>query len=246
MELNILIVEDDPLFAVELEMLLKELGYTAITRVDNSAEALEICLVDKPDFVLMDIEIEGKLSGTEIAERIKHLDIPILFITSFGDEENYEKALQTNMVGYLVKPLRKYSLKSAIDLAFRSLKKVGIETPKEETKEDFIWDNYLFFKKKEAFIKVKIDDIAYLEANDDYVNVYTISGEKFTIRMRLSYFEKELSYEKFMRVHRSYIVQLEKVDSVNFQNNTLSIIEHTISMSRVNRDIIQSKMRKFK
>ena len=240
MSLKILIVEDDPLFAVELEMLLKEIGYTAITKVDNSAEALEVFLVDKPDFALIDIDIKGKLKGTEVAEKVNHLAIPILFITGFDDEQHYEEAQKSeNMVGYLVKPLSKYSLKSAI----KFIKEKSQQ--REKTENDFIWEHHLFFKKKEVFVKVPIEDITFLEANDDYVNVHITNNEKFVIRMRLSYFEAELQNELFMRVHRSYIVQLNKVDAVNFQNNTLIVAGNNIPVNRANRDIIQKRMKKF-
>ena len=95
--LKILIVEDNISFALELEMILDEIGYQIIATVDNSAEALDIIFSKEPDLILMDIDIKGNLSGTQIGQKIKHLNIPIIFITSFDNKERYEDARQSNM-----------------------------------------------------------------------------------------------------------------------------------------------------
>ena len=117
LKLDVLIVEDNLSFALELEMLIQEIGYNIVGRVDNSDEALEIILNKQPDFILMDVDIKGNMTGIEIGDKIKHLDIPILFITSFGDDVHYQKAKQTLMVGYLVKPIDKFTLLTSIQLA---------------------------------------------------------------------------------------------------------------------------------
>ncbi len=250
-KLNILIVEDDPLFAVELEMLIIELDYNVLARVDNSGEALEVIMTDSPDFILMDVDIKGKMTGLEIGEKIKHLDIPICFITSYGDEEHYKQAQKSNMVGYLVKPVNKYSLKSAIALAIQSLKPnpvtdVENELGEDQSEDEFILKDYLFFKKKGAYKKVFINEILFLEADGDYVNVHLKGKEKFTTRMRLSDMESQLPEETYMRVHRSYIINLEKIEAINFQINTLEIDGHRIPISRSNKDKLQQSVRKFK
>ncbi len=270
--LNFLIVEDNLSFSLELEMLIDEIGYNVIARVDNSAEALETIMLEHPDFILMDVDIKGKLSGLQIGEKIKHLNIPILFITSYSDDEHYELAQRSNMIGYLVKPIGRLSLKTAINLAVKSLAEAkGTETndtsseeekptvkfaPKdvvvkeeaqeeEEERENFVLKDYLFFKKKDVYQKVYIQEILFIEADGDYIVVQLKDKVKYTIRMKFSDMEAKLPSESFMKVHRGYIIQLQKIESINFQVNTLKIDGHTIPISRSNKDKLSNSINKF-
>ena len=111
---------DDLSFALELEMLVQEIGYQVAGVVDNSASALEIIYSERVDFILMDIEIKGRMTGLELGKKLRPIKIPILYITSFGNEAHYEEAQKSNIVGYLVKPIDKYTLRTAISLAVGS------------------------------------------------------------------------------------------------------------------------------
>lgn len=116
-DLSILVVEDEP--SLELENLLQDIGYQSVISVDNSAEAFEYIYTDQPDLILMANEIKGRYSGLQVAEKIKHLKIPILFITSLWQQAIYDKALQTNFIGFMVKPLEPFSIRSSIELAIQ-------------------------------------------------------------------------------------------------------------------------------
>ncbi len=253
--LSILIVEDDLSFALELDMLVREIGYNVVGRIDNSAEALETILTESPDMILMDIDIKGKLTGIEIAEKIKHLDIPVLFITSFAQETYYNQAKKTNFIGYLVKPINKYSLRSSLEMAMRSISNNksditandNIESQKgaiEET-ETFPLKEYLFFKKKGVFQKVKIDEILYLEANDDYCLIHTADGN-FIASQRLSQMETILKSYSFMRIHRSYLVNLRGISSIDTSDSVVFLNEKQIPYSRSNRDALLEQINMIK
>ena len=253
--LSILIVEDDLSFALELDMLVREVGYKVLGRVDNSAEALEMILTESPDIILMDIDIKGKLTGIEIAQQIKHLDIPVLFITSFGKEEYYNQAKETNFIGYMVKPVNKYSLRSALELSLRSLssKQVDLsENPNSDLgKKEAINANtfplkeYLFFKKKGIFQKVKIEDILYLQANDDYCLIH-IEGNNFLASQRLSQMEKMLQSYSFLRIHRSYLVNLKRITSIDPTVNVVHLNEQKIPYSRSNKEALLEQINMIK
>lgn len=255
--LSILIVEDDLSFALELDMLVREIGYRVIGRIDNSSEALESILTESPDLILMDIDIRGKLTGIEIAQKIKHLPIPILFITSFGQEEYYKQAKATNSIGYLVKPINKYSLQSALEMAIRSLQESSVKadsTQKQEdisqeglaeTEDTFPLKDFLFFKKKNVFQKVKIADILYVEANGDYCIVHTEEGN-FIASLRLSQMEEMLKNYTFLRVHRSYLVNLQAITSVKPTDNIIHLNDKQIPFSRNNKDLLLEQIRMIK
>ncbi len=248
--LSILIVEDDLSFALELDMLVREIGYRVIGRVDNSAEALEAIITESPGMILMDIDIKGKLTGIEIAEKIKHLDIPVLFITSFAQETYYNQAKKTNFIGYLVKPINKYSLRSSLEMAIRSIgnKKKESSNNNEgvaaET-ETFPLKEYLFFKKKGVFQKVKIEEICFLEANDDYCLIHTAKGN-FMATQRLTQMEKMLSSYSFMRIHRSYIVNLKGITSIDTGDNVVFLNEKQVPYSRSKKDALLAQINLIK
>jgi len=226
--ISILIVEDDLSFALELDMLVQEIGYTVAGRVDNAIEALTLIFNQKPDLILMDIDIKGELTGIELAKRIRELDIPILFITSFRDEAHYEAAKATNFVGYLVKPLEMYSLRSSIELAIRSLQS---EKKTEDGSNIFSAQNYLFFKKRKVFQKIWTEDILYLEADGNYVKVITPTDE-FIASTTITRLSELLDSAQFMQVHRSFLINLKHIRTIDPQNNLVRIGDHDIPISR--------------
>lgn len=251
--LSILIVEDDLSFALELDMLVREIGYNVIGRVDNSAEALETILTESPDMILMDIDIKGKLTGIEIAEKITHLDIPVLFITSFAQETYYNQAKKTNFIGYLVKPINKYSLRSSLEMAIRTISNKENESTSNEAlqeeeileTETFPLKEYLFFKKKGVFQKVKIEEILYLEANDDYCLIHT-ADSNFIATQRLSQMEKMLENYSFMRIHRSYLVNLKGITSIDTSDSVVFLKGKQIPYSRSNKDTLLEQINLIK
>ena len=120
----------------------------------------------------MDNDINGEITGIELAEQIKHLSIPTLFITSFGQLEYYERAKQTNFIGYLVKPINKLSLRSSIELAIQTLEQNRLM----DNEGPFSSNQDLYFKKKGIYNKVAIKDILLIQADDDYTLTITDKG----------------------------------------------------------------------
>ena len=251
-QINILIVEDNLSFALELQMLLEELNYNVLGRVDNSGEALDMIYSKNPDLIFMDIEINGNLSGLEIGQKIKHLEIPILYITSLSDDTHYEQAQQSNMIGYLVKPIDKITLRATLDLAITKAHRsnttntnLSDQSSKEEEPENFVGKDALFFKKRGTYHKVKIDQIAFIKSDDNYCQTTTLDGETFTTRITISKMEQLLPSQKFMRTHRQYIVQTEHIDSIDFQDSTLKINQQEIPVSRTKRKELEMLIRKM-
>lgn len=227
--LSILIVEDDFSFSIELEMMVKEIGYNVLATVDNSAEALENIYSNQPDMILMDVDIKGQLTGIELAEKTKHLGIPILFITSYKQQNIYDRAKRTNFVGYMVKPLEEYSLRSAIDLAVKSLN-LNKGAQKEKTATISL-NGDLFFKKKGVFKKVNVEQIYFIEAKGNYSRAVT-SNDKLVTSNTLSELESLLNDYHFMRIHRGYLINLKKISYLDTTNNKVIVGNYTIPISR--------------
>ena len=232
--LKILIVEDDLSFALDLEMLLEELGYYVAGRVDNSAAALQLIKKENPDLIIMDICLKGVMSGLELASSIKHLSIPILFITSKLDESSYTEAHKSNMIGYLTKPIGKFSLKSSVILAIKnthlSLKeKEGKEVL--NTQDHIITKNCFYFKQKGIYKKVLTRDIIYAMSHRNYCEIYTQNKNVFVARIPIGKL-KELLPMQFIAVHRRFIINLHEVDSYSPKTGILKIGNHEIPVSK--------------
>lgn len=110
----------------------------------------------RPDLILMDIEINGKLSGLDIGRAVAHLDIPILYITALHGV-TYEQAGELpGTIGYLVKPVDRITLRTAISLAITQAAQKKVPQPEAESRDNFVNRDYLFFKKKRDLLQSRL------------------------------------------------------------------------------------------
>ena len=115
---KILVVEDERIVAMELRAILIEHGYRVVATAASAEDALAACEAHRPDLVLMDIHLQGESDGIEAAGWIrKRYDLPIVFLTAYGDQQTLERAASTHPHGYLVKPFEANQLEVAIQMA---------------------------------------------------------------------------------------------------------------------------------
>jgi len=232
--LKILIVEDDVSLGIDLELMLKELGYTVIGVADSSSKATRMIELKNPDLILMDINLKGNLSGIELAENLCDLKIPILFITGYNLEKNFKLASKVNHIGFMVKPIHKYSLQSTIEQAFKNISAVANDGNSPLKKDTIL------FNKKGVLFRIAIHDINYVKANDDYTITITTQGE-FVNAVRLFKMEKDLKPFGFVKCHRSYLINPSKVVSFDTNRNEIHIDDTVIPVSRNNKaEVIES------
>jgi len=116
----VLLVEDDNIIAKVAEWRLKNLGYNLCGRASTGAEAMELVVRNKPDIVLMDINIKGEIDGIETAKMIKKgFNIPVVYVTSHSDGPTLERAKATHPDGFIMKPFEDDDLRVAIELALK-------------------------------------------------------------------------------------------------------------------------------
>jgi len=129
-KVRILIVEDEAIIAMEIENQLQNLEYKVTSIVDTSEKAIEKAEADKPDIILTDISINGKLNGIETAGIIRsRFNIPIIYLTGYSDDERLKRAQLTLPFSYLLKPVQTNDLKVAIEMALYAAK---IESDREQ------------------------------------------------------------------------------------------------------------------
>ena len=118
MSISVLIVEDEPVIATDIEMTLTGADYTVVGIAYSSTKALDLLHRFRPDIVLLDIAIKGDKDGIDIAAIINDkYKVPFIYITSFADRETLERAKATLPYGYIVKPFKDKDIISAIEMA---------------------------------------------------------------------------------------------------------------------------------
>ena len=115
---KILVVEDESIVALDIQAHLARLGYTILEPAVSGEEAIQRVAVAKPDLVLMDIRLQGKLDGIQTAARIQdEFEIPVVYLTAHTDTATLQRAKATAPFGYIVKPFSERELDTAIELA---------------------------------------------------------------------------------------------------------------------------------
>jgi DNA-binding LytR/AlgR family response regulator len=223
---NILVVEDESIVSKDIQNSLKKLGYNVVGACNNGEEAVELVREKQPDLVLMDIMLKGEMSGIDAADIIRtQLNIPIIFLTAYADESTLSKAKVTEPYGYILKPFKEIDLHSSIEMAIYKHKKVS-EIKKER---DFLYSlvenkegskDILFVKSNSRLVKVNMKDIFYIEALKDYVVINT-ELTRYTIHSTMKDIEKKLAPNEFLRVHRSFIVRVDKIVAIENHNLVL-------------------------
>lgn len=242
--LKLLIVEDDPIIAADLERAMKKMGYEVLDAVESGEEALEIVAQDPPDLVLMDIQLEGDLDGIDTAHMIsKQQAIPIIYLTSNTDERTFNRAKLTQPHGFLSKPFRLTDIKHSIDLAFLddNPSPEAIEKNEKETRTVKIKES-VFVKSRDHLVKIKLAEIMYIEADSCYCTIKTID-ESHLIVSTLKKFSSSIENDSLIRIHRSYIVHLQHIDKIG--DAYVMIDNKMIPIGRSFREAFFSKIQKL-
>ena len=133
---GILIVEDEVLVALELQSHLQGLGYKIVDTITSGATAVKQARALQPDLVLMDIRLDGSMDGIEAARQIRAAqDIPIIFLTAFGDKNTLERAKQTAPFGFILKPFKERDLFATIEVALNTHR---LERHLQESHDDLV------------------------------------------------------------------------------------------------------------
>ncbi|HCQ30497.1 MAG TPA: DNA-binding response regulator [Flavobacteriales bacterium] len=222
MKANIQVVEDEAIVSKDIQQSLKKLGYNVVGSAATGEKAIEIARELKPDLVLMDIMLKGEMSGIDAADIIKEeLNIPIIFLKCYADENTLAKAKVTEPFGYIIKPFKEIDLKTSIEMAlYKHAKQTEILKERDylyslvENKEN---NNEIFVKSNSRLVKINTKDILFIEALKDYV-VINLSDTRYTVHSTMKDMLDKLPQKEFIRVHRSFIVRLDKIIAIETPN----------------------------
>lgn len=231
------IVEDEILIAESIINALETHGYEATEPAITYTEALAMIERDRPDILLLDIQLSGKKDGIDVALYIKdRFDIPFIFLTANSDAATVTRAKMANPAAYLVKPFTQEELYASIEVCLHNFASRVSPVPAIE-EANYLAKEYLFIKQGQSFQKVKIADILYLESENVYISVHTTTA-KYLVRTNIQAFMGLLESPNFFRVHRSYAVNMAHIDSID--NDHVYMHGSQIPVSRAYREELLS------
>lgn len=217
MKLKCIVVDDSEIQRYAMKQLIEDTKELKLLgEFANALETKHFMKLNTIDLIFLDIEMP-LFNGFDLIDGLKNKP-QIIFITSKSDYA--VKAFDYEAIDFLHKPISKDRFLKSVDKASRLFKM------KTETTEDS--GNFIIIKTNFKKVKVFTDTIKWVEAFGDYIKVVT-EEETFTILSTMKSFEKELP-DEFMRVHKSYIVNLKRI--VSFSNQTIDLDEKTIPVSR--------------
>ena len=206
MTLNCIIIDDEPLAADLLASYAKKTLFLNLIGVLNSAvEGIKVIRENRVDLIFLDIQMP-ELSGLEFA-RILPKETKIIFTTAFS--QYAVDGYKANAIDYLMKPVSYDDFLAGANRAlewFRSVRQ-------SENASD---DRFIFVKSEYKLVKIMFDDILYIEGLKDYVKIYLTDGRDPVMSlMNMKKIEESLPKPEFMRIHRSYIVHMRKIEGID-------------------------------
>lgn len=215
--IKILVVEDEMIIGAKISMQLTSLGYEVTGILPRGEEAIIHVEENKPDIVLLDINLKGKLDGIETALRLQKLaDIPVIFLTANSDEATFNRAKVSKPYAFISKPYKQLDLQRAIELTISRMAENETGPPVEENRDDerpFILSDRIFVRHKEKMVKIIVAEILYIEADRNYSRIFT-KNKEYLLCITLKTIEEKLPGRLFLRTHRSFVVNLAQIDEV--------------------------------
>ena len=204
-------IDDEPLALTQISEYIKKIPYLSLTASCLDAfEAMEIMSKEKVDLMFVDINMPD-LNGLDMVKSLKEPPV-VIFTTAYS--EYAIEGFRVNAIDYLLKPFSMKDFIKATDKAREWIEFKAAQKGKDGG-EGNVDEESLFVKSEYSMIRIRFDEIKYIEGMSDYVRIY-IEGRDKPVMSLLSIkgLEERLPSDRFMRVHRSYIVNLEKIREV--------------------------------
>ena len=244
---NVLVVEDESIVSKDIQHSLKKLGYHVVGAASTGEQAVALAKEHVPDIILMDIMLKGEMSGIDAAEAIrKEANIPVIFLTAYADESTLAKAKVTQPYGYIIKPFKEIDIHMSIEMALYKHKK-ETEVLKERDMLYALVENkdsnkdILFVKSNSRLVKLNTKDIYFVEALKDYV-VINLLNTRYTVHSTMKDIEAKLPESEFLRVHRSFIVRVDKITAIEQPNLILENDKKVIPIGGSYKDDLAKRL----
>lgn len=227
MSLKILILEHDYNFALKLQKQFHDWGYEVLDIINHTNTALSLLSTLKPDIVILNTQLPGKLTVMDLSKTLNDLALNVICIANNSNRETYEKVTHSNTIGYLVKPFGVLTLKGILDFSF----------PLINTKIA----NCLYLSKGKERVKVGIYDIVWIKSDGNYCELHT-SEKTYIIKKSLSSLVDLLPVNDFLKIHKSYAVQLQKIEALSWHQHILKVGGAVLPIGRKFKKNLRSRI----
>jgi DNA-binding LytR/AlgR family response regulator len=225
MNIQCLLIDDEP---PALEILRSHIsninGIEVAASCKNAVEAFDVLQEKHIDLIFLDIKMP-KLIGTDFLKSLAHAP-RVIFVTAYREYalESYE----FDAIDYLVKPV---TFERFLKAVFKVKRLMGHEVTPMMTEYKKNREAFVYVRVSKSMQKVFVDEIVYVESCKDYVKIFLTTGQNFIARQSISSMENMLSAHSFLRVHRSFLISLEKMTGYN--NNDVLIGQTEIPIGRL-------------
>ncbi|RYY90533.1 MAG: response regulator transcription factor [Chitinophagaceae bacterium] len=225
-----IIVDDNKMARMAMKQLVTQVrDLDLVAECEDAMEAYNIINKQPIDLIFLDIEMPG-MTGLELTKNLGNKSPLIIFTTAKTDYA--VEAFELNVVDYLVKPIQPGRFLQAVERATETQ-----ASDKEEVKVEA--QEFVFVKDNGILKRINVEEILFLEAMGDYVKVHT-PAKFHVLHATLKSIEEKLSPQKFIRVHRSYIVSLSKIDFI--QEGVISIGKASVPVADTYRTALNKRL----
>lgn len=241
---KILIVEDEMVIAANLSLQLTSFGYEITGLLPRGEQVIANMQETPPDIVLLDINLKGELDGIAVGQLIQAKQpTPIIYLTSNSDDATFERAKSTNPYAFLSKPFKNRDLKRTIELAVNRIAEENQPSkilPETVDENPFILTDRIFVRHKDTMVKLFIKDILYIEAERNYSRIFA-KDKEYLLTMTLKTMEEKLPIAHFLRIHRSFIINLTQIDAVS--DGYVVINRKAIPLSKTQKEELLARVK---
>ncbi|MES1217773.1 MAG: LytTR family DNA-binding domain-containing protein [Bacteroidota bacterium] len=238
MIINCIIIDDEPLARKGLREYIADIDFLGLAgEFDSPLKAVE--LINKGDIHLLLLDIQmPKITGLDFLKTI-HQPPPVIFTTAYP--QYALDGFELNALDYLVKPV---SFDRFLKAAMKAKEYYEVRQKNSVKENEFpVSPDYFFVKADNKLMKIAYDDILFIEALQNYVTIHT-KDKKHITYLTFKSVEEYLPADKFIKTHKSYIVSLSKIDSI--EGNEIHIGSHHIPISRNEKEEVMEKLLKGK
>ncbi|CAN5355266.1 N/A [soil metagenome] len=232
--LNILIVEDENITAVDIQETLEKAGHQVTAIARNFQEAVAAVKHCPPDLAMIDIRLEGSSADgiTTARELLNQHWMPIIYLTANSESQTFQRAKETSPAAYLLKPFRHHELAFQVELAYIN-----------QHNRNQLTSTTLFLPINKGHEKIEKDNVVYLLAEGAYVKVYMVGEDKpHLLAMNLGYLAQYFSTANFHRLSRSLLINLNHVSRLERNQLFLHKLPAPIIIPEGNRVDLMKKL----
>lgn len=232
---KVLVLEDDPFIAADLQKSLEEMGYTVVGISATGEEGLHLARKEKPDIIFADVMLEGDLDGIETMRILREESMfLIIYLTEMQDRQTFARARKTFPAEYLDKPFQAYSIQKSIQLAMD--RQMGL-MPEPKPFHDTI---FLKDEKEDGAFRMSISDILYIQAQRSYCKVFTMQGKNYLQSVSMARMVSKIASPDLIQIHKSVTLNCKHVTNVS--GNTIRAGGEEFQLGNKYKALVKSRL----